>query len=411
MPRLADIKTCTGCLVCVDTCPRKALLSCFNHEGHLFYSINEALCIDCGLCEKKCPVVSGYKYGKNVLNESLPYAAWSNDEQLRVKSTSGGIFASLAKYIIEHGGLAIGAQLLNNEVRHIQIDCIDDIYKLQGSKYAQSNTDGIYKVVISRLKEGRDVLFSGLGCQIAGLLSYIGNIQYSGKLYTVDLICGGVPSHFIIDKYLENNSEVKEIVAFRNKGRYEFSIVDKNDRVRVVPIKERPFPLCGFYTELTHRYSCYNCRFNGAHRKSDITIGDYWGDTEYCDEHSKGVSVAVAHSLNGNELLKNSEITLHRIGWKNFLAHNPRMIDGVKTKYKSKERKQLAVAFSSRSYDDLLRMYANKASWQEPFAMIKKIFRYIKGLLEKKMFLIKLHRFIKTYNTDENSDNNISLFQ
>ena len=410
MPKLADIKTCTGCLACVDICPQNALSSCYNCEGHLSYLINESLCIDCGLCEKKCPVVSGFNYGKNVLNESIPYAAWSKDEYLRAKSTSGGIFASLAKYIIEQGGVAIGAHLQNNEVHHIAIDCVDDIYKLQGSKYTQSNTDGIYKIVTSYLKDGRDVLFSGLGCQVAGMLSYIGSKHYPGKLYTVDLICGGVPSRFIIDKYLQNNDEVKEIVSFRNKGRYEFSIIDKRGCIKVVPIKERPFPLCGFYTELTHRYSCYDCKFNGAHRKSDMTIGDYWGDTEYREEHLKGISVAVAHTFKGNELLMSSGNTLHRIGWRDFLAHNPRMIDGVKTKYKSKERKYLANAFRSESYDELLRKYANKASWKQPFTMIKKIFRYVKGLLEKRLYLIKLNRLIKSYSIDENSDNHISLF-
>lgn len=398
MPQLADKHNCTGCLACVDTCAKGALSSCYNEEGHLTYKIDASLCIECGLCEKKCPVVSGFSYGSDKLQESTPFAAWSKDDALRPNSSSGGIFASLAKYVISKGGVAIGASLHNNDIRHILIEREEDICKLQGSKYAQSNTEGIYKITKNNLQNGRDVLFSGLGCQIAGLLPFLGDKEYPGQLYTVDLICGGVPSRFIIDRYVEQNPDVKEIAGFRNKGRYEFSIIDQTGNKRVVPLSERPFPLCGFYTELTNRYSCYDCQFNGAHRKSDITIGDYWGDTEYVEEHPKGISVAIAHTNNGLELLQKADVETHQIGWNNFLMHNPRMIDGYKSASNSKARKNLARAFREYPYERLLQIYANKATWHEPFVMISKIWRFaidkVKGKRYKKQLQYKIKKLV-----------------
>lgn len=394
MPKLADNHTCTGCLACVDSCAKGALEACYNEEGHLTYKTNHSLCVNCGLCEKVCPVVNGMQYGDNLLRKSTPYAAWGCDDALCAKSSSGGVFASLAKLVIEKGGVAIGASLYHNDVSHVLIETEDEIYKLQGSKYTQSNTEGIYKATKVYLQQGRTVLFSGLGCQIAGLLSYLGDKDYKGELYTIDLICGGVPSRFLIDRYLKEKPDVSEIVAFRNKAKYEFSVKDIEGQVHVIPLSQRPFPLCGFYTELTNRYSCYDCRFNGAHRKSDMTIGDYWGDTEYTREHQKGISVAVAHSERGKALLKQSNVETHEIGWENFLMHNPRMIDGHKGASQSKARKNLAVAFNEYPYEKLLQVYANKATWHEPLLMIKKINRYLMGRIKGKTYRKQLKKRI-----------------
>ena len=386
MPQLADKYSCTGCLACHDSCPKQAISSFWDEEGHLTYNVDITLCIECGLCEKTCPVVSGYQYGNNSLKESHPYAAWTKNNELRAKSTSGGVFAALAKYIIKKGGVVIGASMHHNCVRHILIDKEEDIAKLQGSKYTQSNTDGIFKTVKQLLREGREVLFSGMGCQVAGLLSYLGKMDYSGQLHTVDLICGGVPSRFLIDYYLKENPEVDEVVSFRNNSKYEFSVQDKSGKKKVVPLSERPFPLCGFYTELTNRYSCYDCKFIGAHRKSDITIGDFWGDNAHMEEHAKGISIAVTHTENGRNLLYKAEIEAHEAKWEIFLMHNPRMIDGYKRASQSKARRNLAKAFSELSYESLLQIYANKATLSQPLLMAKKIYRYMIGRVKGRIY-------------------------
>jgi coenzyme F420-reducing hydrogenase beta subunit len=394
MPKLADIHTCTGCLACVDICPKTALSYCKNEEGHIAYELEKDNCVECGLCERICPVVSGFKYGENKLADSTPYAAWAKDAELRLKSTSGGVFAALSKFIISQGGIVVGASLKKNDIRHILVNKEEDILRLQGSKYAQSNTEGIFKDVKSNLIDGRKVLFSGLGCQVAGLLSYLGNMKYSGQLITVDLICGGVPSRFLIDYYLKHNPDVDEIVAFRNKSRYEFSVKDKDGNIKIIPLSARPLPLCGFYTELTNRYSCYDCKFNGTHRKSDITIGDYWGDKQYLEEHRNGLSIAVSHSDKGKVLLQESELEIHEVGWGTFLINNPRMIDGHKNASKSKARINMAKSFRELPYEKILQVYANKATWHEPLLMIRKLFRHAAGYVYKILYRNKLKRTI-----------------
>ncbi len=396
MPNLANNHSCTGCLACVDVCHRHALSSCYNEEGHLTYKLNMESCVECGLCERTCPIISKFEYGTNILSDSTPYAAWAKEDELRAKSTSGGVFAALAKYILSRGGVAVGASLKRNDIRHEVIDREDDIIKLQGSKYAQSNTVGIYKAVKSMLISGKVVLFSGLGCQVAGLLAYLGKKEYPGKLFTVDLICGGVPSRFLIDYYLKHNPNIEEIVAFRNKSKYELSVKDTDGNVRSVPVSARPLPLCGFYTELTNRYSCYDCVFNGAHRKSDITIGDYWGDKEFLEQHKKGLSIAVAHSEQGRRLLQEANLEVHQTGWKNFLVNNPRMIDGHKNKSNAYHRKNMSIAFNSYPYEKLLQVYANKATWHEPIVMVRKILRhslsFIRGYFYKKSIIKEINR-------------------
>lgn len=395
MPQLADIHNCTGCMACVDSCPRLALSSVINDEGHLTYRVNNEICVECGLCESVCPVVSTFSYGKNVLSNSQPYAAWAKDNALRAKSTSGGVFAALAKYILSKGGVVVGACLENNVVRHVLIEKEEEIVRLQGSKYTQSNTEGVYKAIKKTLTIGRTVLFSGLGCQVAGLLSYLGGKEYKGSLFTVDLICGGVPSRFLIDYYLKHNPIVDEIVAFRNKSKYEFSVKERDGIVKRVPISERPLPLCGFYTELTNRYSCYDCHFNGAHRKSDITIGDYWGDKDYQEEHTKGLSIAVSHSTNGSLLLQSADIVTHETDWDVFLLNNPRMIDGHKNHSKTRARKNLAKAFKYFSYERILQEYANKATWHDPYIMLRKIIRHFIGSVRNYFYRIKIKILIR----------------
>lgn len=387
MPKLASLSDCTGCNVCVDTCPTGAAMSIIDIEGHISYAIDKDKCIECGKCEHICPVVSQYSYGTNELDKSSVYAAWSKDSITRQNSTSGGVFAELAKSILLRGGIVVGASMGQNNVKHIEIDRVEDIPKLQGSKYTQSSTAGIFNIVKSHLLNGRLVLFSGLGCQIAGLLKFVDKLKYKENLYTVDLICGGVPSSFLISKYMDVNSKtVDSIFSFRTKTKYELTVIDKENKKKIVPLSSKPLPICGFYTELTHRYSCYDCRYAFAHRNSDITIGDMWGGEhipELSSQFKAGLNVVVVHSIKGGNLLKSSDVELCDADWK-FLLHNTRMVYGHSELKNSKNRQVMAYAFANYSYPKLQEMYANYASIRNPVQMLKKIFRYIQAKQRKK---------------------------
>lgn len=394
MPQLADIYHCTGCLSCVQSCPTGALFTRWNEEGHLTYGLNNDCCINCLKCEKNCPAINGYQYGDNDLNISIPYAAWCKNEILRSNSTTGGVFAALAKYFILQGGFVVGACMENSVVKHKIINDIDDIHTLQGSKYTQSDTSNVFREVLALLKQGKLVLFSGLGCQIAGLLNFLPKTRQFDNLYTLDLICGGVPSRSLITKYLENEGDkVKEISAFRNKNVYQFSVINSKGNKEMVPLSMRPLPLCGFYTELTNKYICYDCKYVGAHRNSDITIGDFWGDTDFPDEHKKGLSIAVVHSEKMKNLIVNTDLFLHPASWENFLMNNPRMVYGKNPNGNSKRRRQLAFAIKNYSYRKFVIIYANGATLKEPFYYARKVLEFFYNSLKpnkKRKFVRKL---------------------
>lgn len=379
MPNLPLNTICTGCFACVDACPTEALSASINVEGHFFYKLDEQKCIDCHKCERVCPVSDdNYVYGVNDLALSSPYAAWCLDKDLRQNSTSGGVFAALAKRTLSNGGAVVGAAIVDNSVKHVLIEDISALPLLQGSKYTQSNTNGIYKDVLRELKNGKTVLFSGTGCQVAGLLRFLPTSLDTSNLITVDLVCGGVPSNFLIDYYLfRNRDSVKGIAGFRNKEKYEFTVIDKKGDKKIIPLSERPLPLCGFYTELTNRFSCYDCQFAFAHRKADLTIGDLWGDKHYIDQHKNGLSLAIVHTPKGINALKESEIEFHPVKWDEVLPYNPRIAHGKNLLGKTKFRKNLSVAFKEYNYQEILDDYANDASFRRPISIIKKLYRFV----------------------------------
>lgn len=382
-------------MACMDACHVRAISKRYDGERHLTYKLDEDRCIHCGKCEKVCPLVSGMKYGENNIKHSQLYAGWCADISLRMNSSSGGIFAALAKAVIKDGGIAIGASLNGFEVRHIAISETGDIPKMQGSKYTQSDTAGIYRMVIDYLKQGKNVLFSGLGCQVAGLLGFLGERFDKSSLLTVDLICGGVPSKFLIEQFeRENNDKYSSIHAFRNKQRYEFSVVNRHQGIDVIPNTEKPLPLSGFYTELTNRYSCYDCQFAYAHRKSDITIGDFWGDDKFPEQHKDGISAIVVHSEKGEAWLAKAPIEKYEASWQTFLTHNHRMVDGSNSAGKTKARKKLAKAIANYDRFSFLCTYANYATIKRPWSWVKKVWRYAIGRMMHNAHLDKVNKIL-----------------
>lgn len=399
MPQLADIRNCSGCLACVDTCAHGALYSRWNEEGHLTYGVVEDKCVNCHRCENSCPAINGYVYGENNLHLSRPYAAWCTDDNLRSTSTSGGAFAAIAKKVLLDGGVVIGACMIDSIVRHRSITTVGDLHLLQGSKYAQSDTSGIYKETLDYLKEGRTVVFSGLGCQIAGLMNFLPRNKMFENLFTIDLICGGVPSRALITRYLEHEAEyVQSIAGFREKSQYQFSVYNKQNEQAVIPLATRPLPLCGFYTELTNKYICYDCKDVGAHRHSDITIGDYWGDKEYTAEHKKGLSIIVVHSDKSLKMLRFCEMMLHPVKWDDFLMHNTRMVYGKNDGAKQRRRKRLAEAIKNDSYDKFVIDYANGATPKQPLYFARKLWCYMLS----RILPNKRTQFVKSLLNDYN---------
>ncbi len=274
---------CCGCGACYNKCPVGAISMQENEEGFLTPVIDEAKCTNCGLCLKACPSLNT-EFKNNPQPEC--YAAMADDE-IRMKSSSGGIFTLLAEYILDKGGYVCGAAFDDNwDVHHIIIDNKNDLDKLRGSKYVQSNTENCYKQIKKLLDEDKYVLFSGCPCQVAGLYAFLGK-NYE-KLYTVDILCHGSPSPGVWQKYLNENFNKNDIIKinFRDKNKIGWScshctISTKNGDAIVTDDFTKLF-----HSSINLRESCYNCDYSKKPRPADITLGDFWG----ISDHIKGLN-------------------------------------------------------------------------------------------------------------------------
>lgn len=303
---------CCGCNVCAEICPQHAIKMIENDEGFLEYSIDEKLCINCGLCLKKCPQFNEMKNNKNFVQQY--YASSIKSVKDIKKSSSGGIFQIIAKEIAKNKEYAIFGAIYdeNLKVKHSYIDNENDIDKLLGSKYAQSDISNIYKVVREKLDKNIKVLFSGTPCQVAGLYSYLGKKEYD-NLITVDLICHGVPSPLLFQKYIEYlgkkyNGKVEEF-NFRSKIKKEWG---KNCLYKIGKRNfYKPYYLEAYYYNFIKgtisRKSCYECKYANKERVADITLGDYWGIQDFHPKiyNKLGNSLIIINTMKGEKLFEN----------------------------------------------------------------------------------------------------------
>lgn len=271
---------CVGCGACASKCNKQSITMQKGTMGFLYPVVNTSACIDCGLCVKACPIAN------NPTNsEPLDvYATIAKDSKVLIKSNSGGFFSVAALEVMRKGGFVCGAIMDNNlEVVHILTNNVDDLTRLQGSKYVQSKTVQIFKPIKDCLAEGRTVLFSGTGCQVAGLRSFLGR-EYE-NLITVEVVCHGVPSPGLYRKYLDWLSKKKgskvESYKFRSKhkrptGEHSEFFYTVNGKQLMGRSLEDPY-YGSFLQGRTLRESCYNCLFKGKSRVADFTIGDFWG--------------------------------------------------------------------------------------------------------------------------------------
>ena len=300
-----DAKDCCSCGACYNKCPVGAITMQENEEGFLVPVIDKNKCTNCGLCVKVCPSLN-VQY--NNTDKPECYAAMADDE-IRMKSSSGGIFTLLAEDILDKGGYVCGAAFDDNwDVHHIIVDNKNDLEKLRGSKYVQSDTEDCYKKIKKLLDEDKYVLFSGCPCQVAGLYSFLGK-NYE-KLYTVDILCHGSPSRGVWKKYLNENFNKNEIkrINFRDKNKIGWSCSHCT-----ISTKNGDDIVTDDFTKLFHasinlRESCYDCKYSKKPRPADITLGDFWGISEYKKDlnDDKGLSFVLTNNAKGKFLFDNN---------------------------------------------------------------------------------------------------------
>lgn len=333
--KISLLKNCNGCHTCYSVCPKQAIKMISNEEGFLYPQIDEKLCVKCGLCEKKCPVLNPLQKDDE---QTLAYAVINNNEKIRLESSSGGVFTALAENVIKQGGIVFGAKFDSDfNVIHGYTDSIEGLADFRGSKYVQSTIGKSFKDCKNFLEEGRQVLFSGTPCQIAGLLSFLGK-DYD-NLFLVDIICHGVPSPFLwstYKKYYEElySSKIKEI-TFRKKdeGWKHYCIVFTFENTSEYRNKVKyDAYLKLFLKDVCLRESCYNCKYKTEKRIADITIADFWGiQNEYPElDDDKGTSFVITHSDKGQKIIDClSNCTVKLIPLEKGVKYNPSYVRSV----------------------------------------------------------------------------------
>lgn len=324
--KLAPAHNCTGCMACVDTCGRNALTVEIDKNGYFNIAIDKNKCVDCGACAKTCPILHTDKIRQKGSDVSYPFAAWNTDSEIREVSASGGAFSALATNIIKNSGVVYGAVLDGFSVKHKRATTLEELIAMFGSKYQHSDMRGCYRQVLCDLKAGKTVLFSGMACQVAGLMQFLGNIDTS-NLYTVDTICGGISTMLPMIQ-LSASGFYTGIQSFRDKEngwksrgfKYSLKMACNDGGVENLGLDN--LVLNTFSSKLLKRSSCLDCHFTGNDRYSDCTIGDFWGDVRFKEEHDNGVSVMVLHNDRMHNLLESSSIKLTPIRWSDFIPFN-----------------------------------------------------------------------------------------
>lgn len=300
-------KRCSGCGGCKNICPVDAISLEENKFGYLLPKVDREKCINCGLCLKGCPGVEKSLHNSGEIPKV--YAVWAQDE-VRKASSSGGMFTLLAEWVLDQNGMVFGAAFNENlEVVHIGIEGKEELPKLRGAKYVQSDTGFVYRQVKECLNSGRPVLFSGCPCQVSALKKYLGK-EYN-QLLTADLVCHGVPSRMVYRKYLEEvyGKENIESFSFRTKEKgYSCTVLEvklKDGKVLYPSLKEKDPYEKAFHGSYALRKSCINCKFAELPRQGDFTIGDYWGISLYDEKlnDGKGTSVVLVNNKNAEEVL------------------------------------------------------------------------------------------------------------
>jgi len=385
MIKITEKSKCSGCSACAMACPLGCISMVRDNEGFLYPKVDDEKCVHCGLCSKICPILN-----KNdiAVSDISAYAVINKNEEIRKNSSSGGVFSLFAGEVIRNNGVVFGASFSDDfkSVHHIVVTKIEELAKLRGSKYLQSNIDCTYQDVEFYLKKGTLVYFSGTPCQIGGLYAYLRK-DYD-NLITQDLICHGVPSPLVWQKYVEHRSAHAKSsvnkVSFRSKNsgwkKFSVSISFKNDTEYLCEFPSDPFMRL-FLDNYCLRPSCYDCSFKGKIRQSDITLADFWGINKVLPDmdDDKGTSLVFINSEKGRKLfdtLKNN-LNFNTVGIESAVKYNIAMTNSVSP---PKKQNRFWIDFNKKSFNKLEKKYCKPVKASKLRIILSKIKRKILGV-------------------------------
>ena len=331
-PVLADHTRCTGCTACASGCPRDAITMERDREGFAYPTVDLDKCVHCGRCTAVCPLLHERE------PKPLPavFAAWNRDESIRKDSTSGGAFTALADYVLEGGGVVFGAAFDGKQhLRHVACFRKEDLWRLRGAKYVQSDLGDTFRAVREALKT-RLVLFSGTPCQVDGLYRYLGGRPEN--LITCDLVCHGVPSPGVWEDMARSIEQRKrkglQAVRFRNKVTgwkdSHFTTVYDDGTVDTAPLFRTEYGRA-FGRALFLRPSCYRCAYTNMNRPGDFTLGDFWGlrDDELPEQQEKGINLLMVNTPHGSHIFDQLPLARQAFPPERAIAGNPRLASPI----------------------------------------------------------------------------------
>lgn len=354
---IIDKQSCCGCGACVQRCPKQCITLREDNEGFLYPHVYQDLCIDCGLCEKVCPVINPYE-----AHEPLHTLAANNkNDEVRLKSSSGGIFSVLAEKIIGEGGVVFGARF--DDQWQVVIDyaeTLDGIVTFRGSKYLQASTGDTFTKCEDFLKAGRKVMYTGSPCQIAGLKHFLRK-EYD-NLLLVDFGCHGVPSPKVWRMYLDEIVGSRDInstcMRAKQNGwrKFNFEISFNRDNNTILlssPASENDY-MRAFLRNLILRPSCHNCKAKECRSHSDITIADYWGIWDVAPEmfDDMGTGLVLIHTEKGKNVFPLEQTNYIETTYAQATAGNSALL---KCSLPHKNRSEFFAKLDSNSICSLIR--------------------------------------------------------
>lgn len=384
MISIINKKNCCGCEACVQACPKQCISFKEDAEGFFYPEVNTNICVECGLCEKVCPVL-------HPNNERIPkevFASINKNEKVRMTSSSGGMFSLLAEKVLNQGGIVFGVRF--DENWNAVFDYAKDskqVEDFRGSKYMQARVGNSFRECKKVLDQGKLVLFAGTPCQITALRNFLRK-SYS-NLLTVDFVCHGVPSPKVWRKYLEETiKNCKQSInknCFFNKKWNDCGLTfDYNSQSKQIsitsPFYKNPYSKA-FLQNLILRPSCYSCPSKAGRSGSDITIADFWGVDKVCPtmDDDKGTSLILLYTEEGTKAIPLESLHWAKASYEDVLMYNSSI---ARSAIKHSLREVFFAVFSEeKNLNKLIAHCLRPTKKQLVKRLVKKTVRLVKHLL------------------------------
>lgn len=305
-------QNCTGCGLCANVCSKNAIQMVWSKDGFLIPKVNNDACVNCGLCVKQCIALEEKGAYSDDLTSVVAYGGWNKNEDTHLKSSSGGIFSALATKVITQGGIVFGV-VWKDKLTSVfdKAETTEELALMRGSKYTPAIPNDVYRNVKQELKSNRPVLFSGTPCQVHALKKYLGK-DYD-NLLTIDIVCHGVPSHLLLEKYIseveKNVAKKVAYISFRDKPEgwknYHLTLHYEDGTTTSVSSQNNIYMKL-FLSDKALNYACYNCPYAHFPRQGDITLGDFWGIERHHSDWpiDKGIAAILTNSDKGKKALQ-----------------------------------------------------------------------------------------------------------